>query len=432
VEKRRIIFIGIENFNREYPGKKILSERLAKEGFYVLLGHKSLIRSIIKIFPLKNQIYIDKGVRKNSANRFFKAKKDGLHVFSFDEEGLIQQDVKVFLKNSHEPLAVNSIDGIFSWGDNHSKILKKAGYSSTQIIKTGNPRFDPYKIKNVSKAKESKNKEFILICSRFGFVNPNRELKESEISVSKDYLNESQNLFNKILLVPKILREAGIKSPIRIRPHPSESHNAWKNAVIGLEDISISNSLPVQNDFKFSKFLIHNRCTTSIEGAMNDLPIISYEPFLQRKLYLNPTDKFVNSFATFITTNKKELIDAVKILESNNYSKELFQSNSQISKYIYYPTQISSNKITKYLKNRYVPHEKGITLGTLFTIILLAFLIYLYQSILKLKMFIFDRKSFKYITQKNSFPKDNFIIKNKKKYIVFGLLKTVRLFMFTN
>ena len=54
--KRRIILISIENFNREYPGKVILSEFFANEGYIVLLAHKSIVRALVSFLPLKNHI----------------------------------------------------------------------------------------------------------------------------------------------------------------------------------------------------------------------------------------------------------------------------------------------------------------------------------------------------------------------------------------
>ena len=84
--KRRLIFIAIENFNREYMGKKILAEEIVAKGFKVLLAHKYIISTLIKILPIKGQIYIDKGVVKGSGIRVERAKRKGLNIYSFDEE----------------------------------------------------------------------------------------------------------------------------------------------------------------------------------------------------------------------------------------------------------------------------------------------------------------------------------------------------------
>jgi len=48
---RRCIFIAIENYNRELAGKELLARKLSLNGFIVFLGHKSIIRSLLNLYP---------------------------------------------------------------------------------------------------------------------------------------------------------------------------------------------------------------------------------------------------------------------------------------------------------------------------------------------------------------------------------------------
>ena len=114
--KSRLILIGIENFNREYDGKYLLAKKLSSEGFKVILAHKSFIQSIVKYFPIKEQIYIDKDARNHSGPRYAKSKKAGLNIFCLDEEALLRIKSDQFLKTSHQPISVNSIDRNFLLG----------------------------------------------------------------------------------------------------------------------------------------------------------------------------------------------------------------------------------------------------------------------------------------------------------------------------
>ena len=100
--KRRIILISIENFNREFPGKNILSKLFAEKGYIVLLAHKSITRALVSFLPLKNHIYIEKGNRFGSIKYLKKAKKNNLFIYCFDEEGLMQTDFNTFLERNHE------------------------------------------------------------------------------------------------------------------------------------------------------------------------------------------------------------------------------------------------------------------------------------------------------------------------------------------
>ena len=71
--KKRMIFIVIENFNREYSGKRLLAEELSSRGYLVFLGHKSILRTLLKLNPIKKGIYIEKGLTKGVGKRIKEA-----------------------------------------------------------------------------------------------------------------------------------------------------------------------------------------------------------------------------------------------------------------------------------------------------------------------------------------------------------------------
>ena len=114
--RRRIVLISIENFNREFAGKEILSQSLAEAGYLVILAHKSIIRVLVSHLPLKNQIYIEKGNRYGSFKYLNKAKKNKLFIYSFDEEGLMQTDFNTFLNRNHEKRTLELLEVYFHGG----------------------------------------------------------------------------------------------------------------------------------------------------------------------------------------------------------------------------------------------------------------------------------------------------------------------------
>ena len=110
---KNIALITIENFNREYLGKSLLSENLARKGFIVFLGHKSIIRVVAKLLKLKNCIFIDKGNRHGSHDRLKIISNNGQKIYLFDEEALMQTDYLNFLKRNHEKKSIKYIIFIF-------------------------------------------------------------------------------------------------------------------------------------------------------------------------------------------------------------------------------------------------------------------------------------------------------------------------------
>tara|TARA_A100001388_G_C28773652_1_gene505637 strand:- start:2017 stop:3288 length:1272 start_codon:yes stop_codon:yes gene_type:complete len=388
---RRIIFIVIENFNREYSGKKLLAEELSSKGYTVFLGHKSILRTLIKLNPLKDQIYIEKGLTLGSGERIKKAKKSGMIIFSFDEEALMQTDPDNYSRFNHEMDSMENIDGIFSWGPKHSKLLKKIGYKEKKIIRTGNPRFDIYKIKsNISVQK--KLKKYILICSRF-CIERGAEI----FNHNYRFIKPLEDIYEKLLYLPKFLRDSNIDNPILIRPHPSEKTEQWFEATDGLKNILISSDGPVANTFEKSLMMIHNRCTTGIEAFISNLPVISYEP-IKLEEPPHPPSEFINSFANAIVTKDSELISNINnILENKTSSSVNLMSAVN---YLYSPEKLSYKEISRFLVGCYPPIKNNLSKTSFLKIYLIIFIIYIYHKFQKIKLLIFNKKKYHYIKNK--------------------------------
>lgn len=424
--KRRIVLISVENFNREFAGKEILSKSLAEAGFLVLIAHKSIIRVLVSHLPLRNQIYIEKGNRYGSHVYLNKAKKNKLFIYSFDEEGLMQTDFDTFLKRNHEKKNLGIIDGIFSWGPNHSNLLRKSGFKEEQILKTGNTRFDHY----INILKKQKNKDFsknkiILICSRFASANPNKQINfdKDKRDGSNEYIEDSKKILNLMILLPKLIREAKIKNKIIVRPHPSESKQIWINACKGLENVSVSCEEPINEVLVRTKFLIHNRCTTAIEASLMNVKVISYEPIFL-KSPPNPNKKFINSFATYICKTNFELIDSLKFERQN----EDLKSNANSNEYIYNLKDLSSTTIVKTLS------RKHNSLASNNFLMLLMIIVYLPVVVIHHKIFenvyrIFRKKYYLYLTQKNGKINARVFFKKYKKFKQVSLFSKITIFI---
>jgi len=396
--RRRIVLISIENFNREFAGKEILSQSLAEAGYLVILAHKSIIRVLVSHLPLKNQIYIEKGNRYGSFKYLKKAKKNKLFIYSFDEEGLMQTDFDTFLNRNHEKRTLELLEGIFSWGPNHSNLLRKSGYKENQILKTGNTRFDHYVKLAEKKLKEDFPKnEIILICSRFASANPNKQINsiKDQRDGSEEYIKDSKRILNLMILLPKVIREAHIKNKIIVRPHPSESKDLWINACEGLDDVLVACDEPINDILLRTKFLIHNRCTTAIEASLMNVNVISYEPIFL-KSPPNPNKEFTNSFANYICKNNSDLIDSLK-RESNNKNLNTYSKEND---FIYNFKKLSSTKIVETLSSKYnysINNNSLIILMIIFYLPVVIFHHKIFENIYK----IFRKKYYAYLTQKN-------------------------------
>ena len=412
VFKRRIVFICIENFNREYAGKSLLANALVMKGYIVFIAHKSIIRVLVSFLPLKNHIFVDKGNRNGSIKYLNKAKKNKMFIYTFDEEGLMQTDFKTFLQRNHEKSSVNLIDGVFAWGPNHSNLLKKSGFRDEQILKTGNTRFDYYlSLKKNNKSNIDKKNDEILICSRFASANPNKEIKsqKDKRDSNEEYIKDSKKMLEFLLELPKIIRAANIKNKIVIRPHPSESIDLWLKASKGLENVSVTCKEPIGKVLLKTNYLIHNRCTTSIEAYLLKVKVISYEP-IELKSPPNPNKEFINSFADYICQSNSEIVN---ILKNRNCEENQSQDSNEVNKFLYDLNEQSSSKIANLFNKRYSPIV-GNNFGCLLLVGLFIPVIILHHSLFMFYYKIFNKKHFKYQLQKIGTLPSNEILKSYK------------------
>ena len=403
---RRIVFIAIENFNRELAGKKLLARELSLNGYVVFIGHKSILRSLLKIFPQKNHIFIDKGVTVGSSKRIKRLKKAGMFIFSFDEEALMQTDCRRYSRFNHEQESIKNIDGIFCWGPNHKQMLKEIGYENKQIIQTGNPRFDIYKLKK--KTKINNHKKYILICSRFCM------LRASEMQANnEDFIGPTRTIYKEFLGIPKLIRESNIVTPILIRPHPSEPINDWISATKNLRDISISNKGPLSKIFQDSILMIHNRSTSGIEAYISGLPVISFEP-IELDEPPHPPKEFITSFSNYVANSKKEVI---KNIDNILKGKSLLKTNkNSVNKYLFSFNELSYKKITEFIYKNYPNNFHSLFKADFILIIFLILIIYIYHYFLKMFLRIFNYDQFQYTKNKRGkfFNDENLKESNRK------------------
>ena len=98
---------------------------------------------------------------------------------------------------------------------------------------------------------------------------------------------------------------------IIVRPHPSEDLNNWRR----IEDnkkIFLEYKYAVSPWIYLCKSIIHNSCTTGIEGYLNGVKTISYLPYT----YNEDVNHISNKLST-IVHNKKETLTALNYIKTN-------------------------------------------------------------------------------------------------------------------
>ncbi len=290
------IIIPCEIWAREFDAKLLLACCLAERGFTVYLGCKNTINLNITTFPLG--LYLAKDFRVSSDTMFGILKELGYTIMAWDEEATLPFDVDEYHTVRVSPPSFAKVSAFFAWGSANKHALETAlSKGSAPVHLTGNPRGDlmrpelhSYFQKEVEALKEEYG-EIILINSNFGRMNHFLELErvapgERDPSYrgrpsSPRYVRRGQHkaeLFEYFLKLVPLLASTFPGKTIVIRPHPSESFEAWRQAAQGFDNVAVVHKGHVHPWLHASDVMIHSSCTTGMEGYLLNRPVLGYQP----------------------------------------------------------------------------------------------------------------------------------------------------------
>ncbi len=290
------IILPCEIWAREFDAKLLLACTLAERGFTVYLGCKNTINLNITSFP--RGLYLAKDFRVSSDTMFDILKKLGHTIMAWDEEATLPFDVDEYHTIRVSPPSIAKVSAFFAWGSENKHAIETApGKGSAPVYLTGNPRGDlmrpemrTYFQKEVEALNETYG-EIVLINSNFGRMNHFLELEriapgDRDPSYrgrpnSPRYIKKGRHkaeLFVYFLKLVPFLAKALPGKTIVIRPHPSESYEAWRVAAEGCDNVVVVQKGHVHPWLHASDVMIHSGCTTGMEGYLLNRPVLGYQP----------------------------------------------------------------------------------------------------------------------------------------------------------
>ncbi|MEM8689523.1 MAG: surface carbohydrate biosynthesis protein, partial [Pseudomonadota bacterium] len=294
--EKTTIILPSETWAREFDAKLLLACCLAERGYPVFVGCKNTIHLNITSFP--TGLYLAKDFRVSSDTMFDILKKLGHTIMAWDEEATLPFDTKEYHTIRISPPSFEKVSAFFAWGSENQFALETAPCGvSAPIHLTGNPRGDlmrpelrSYFEKETAALKEEYG-DIILINSNFGRMNHFLEMERiapddedpalrgrptSPLFVRKGM--HKAKLFGFFLELVPILAEKFPEKSIIIRPHPSESFEAWQAAGKGFDNVAVVHKGHVHPWLLASDVMIHSGCTTGMEGYLLNKPVLGYQP----------------------------------------------------------------------------------------------------------------------------------------------------------
>ena len=295
IKPAKWLFLPLEVKVRELESKVLLSCCAAEKGFCTIIGPNG--------FNLKKDLpggaYFDKCISPSKL-QFLREQKFECNnkIVCLDEEGLVHQKDH-FIRERTSIQTIKLTDKVFCWGNDQCHLLQcEYNNEKDKFLSTGSPRVDVWASSNrrsvVDQADALKNKfgEYILFPSNFSAVN-NANGDDFVLRQYKSYglineKEEEQFLTERLSYVRDIFE--GFKAMIFdtcqefkhinfvVRMHPGDNMTFWQSFAEKIPNLFCSYEGSLLAAIKGSILVIHNNCTSAIEGFYAHHPVIAYNP----------------------------------------------------------------------------------------------------------------------------------------------------------
>ena len=337
----KILYLPIEIFDRELPSKLLLAiEAISKNFIVYIFDQHEFKANLSNLLP--GAVLHKDHADCNAYHIFKEAKQLGFTTCALDEEGLVYFNEEHFARARIGQACMKVTDIVFAWGPDQYSILQKNIHNQeTEIVCTGNPRFDLH-VANRDKRKGYTNEKKVLINTRFGSVNSglgldvdgyiDRMRSMDEVKTAEDelfrrnYFVFMEALYAEFILLINQLAKSLPEHQFTIRPHPAESNKPYIKLAEQYSNVRVSNSKSLEDDLLEHDMLVHNGCTTGIEALITKIPTIVYEPIQAPEGDMALPNHFGNSYKSI-----DDVVEAIRLNKPCNFDTELERMQSYIS-----------------------------------------------------------------------------------------------------
>lgn len=332
--KKKLLALPIEIYKREFAERLFMALIAASRGYRVVIGESN--HRIFK--KAKNGILFYKDHAVWTEGLFKKAKKNGMKICAFDEEGLIVGDRNLYQSARISIWALDNLDAIFCWGNNQKNTLSSVKKSYNLHV-CGSSKIDIAKLfSKCALQNTSRSQMHVLINTRFTYNNGAYKdfdvdnliglgvIKSSDdLDYYRDLCRSEEKIYEEFCSLIKLLGNKG-KYKVTVRPHPLEEDNSYEEMAAIYPNITVDRNADLRQQILGADVIIHDGCTTAIEARAMGKPVLGLRPPNLYPAY----DDFSNSFS-YNFTNADELLF---FLESNDLERAVINVNQFADSYI--------------------------------------------------------------------------------------------------
>jgi surface carbohydrate biosynthesis protein len=298
MKNKRYLLIPIETKVRELHAKFYMACVAAERGFTVVLGGSATLRNRIPWLPC-GALLLDKSVAPSRAILFRNYRRLGMRVVAWCEEGLVIFDREEYLRRKIDRSALSQVELFFAWGKHQADLIRQnAPESKSRVVETGNPRIDllsPRLRAVFSEDAEKLRKQYtglILFNTNFSQCNHQKgggafvaglkaagkiRTPEDE-AFAEGRVAHKRAIFNAFREALTLISREFPDAAIVVRPHPSENHETWRRFSDPLPNVEVLHKGGIVPWLCAARVIIHNGCTTGLEGRLLGRPVIAFRP----------------------------------------------------------------------------------------------------------------------------------------------------------
>lgn len=292
------LYLPIETKVREFDAKFLLSCVAAEAGYTVILGHKKFLDKYLEEMP--PGIFLDKSMPQSRIAKYMHYEKLGFKLIAHDEEGLSPFSLEEYQRRrQYGNASLEHCEYMLTWGQWQADFIRaKAPLFQEKVVATGHPRVDLTRKELRGFYQEEVEQliaqygRFILLNTNFsfgnhffgegGFVEALEKAGNIRDDVHRQFYvglqHHQERLLGEFVTMIKALREHFPEMTVIVRPHPSENHDTWREALPTHDKIIVKHEGNVLPWLMAAQVMIHNSCTTGVEAYLLERPVIAYLP----------------------------------------------------------------------------------------------------------------------------------------------------------
>jgi surface carbohydrate biosynthesis protein len=296
------LIIPVESQVREMDAKLLLACCAAERGYPVVIGSRAYVHFAIAGLP--RGIYIAKSMRGMSSLMFRLIRDLGHDIIAWEEEALVHPPPEVFYTLRLSPGTLPYVSELFAWGEENRELLASYPHMPRGLPMhvTGNPRGDMLRpelrafFDSEVQALRAQYGDFLLINTNFTDVNPylpnlglfaptkdpsrpppfGQAGKGMPRPFAEGLRVHKQAILDDFLAMIPALERAMPGVTLVLRPHPSEHHGVYHELASRCSRVHVAHRGNVLPWLLACRALVHNGCTTAVEGYALGVPSIAY------------------------------------------------------------------------------------------------------------------------------------------------------------